>query len=190
MIENQERGGEATYSCHWQSSHCQTMRRTDKALIFPWKKTNKYISFPPPFLRSYRWRDIFDHVNCYSIVFSTVQTGSDNDSPSSQLSQATDWEQAESPSRTPWKMAKLSKTPSAASGGRQRSLAPRLLIWKNNFLKGETGRERCGSTNQLPSLKPIKWQPLRCPSARQTAFYFSHHSEGGKEQRERRKESG
>lgn len=94
--------------------------RRDKALIFPWKKkkTNyKYISFSPLFLRSYHCRDIFDHVNCYSIVFSTPQTGGDNDGPGSQLSQATGWEQAGLPPRTPGKTVKSSKKPTAAAGG-------------------------------------------------------------------------
>lgn len=168
------------------------MRRTNKALIFPWRKPNQYIYFSPPFLRSCRWRDIFDYVNCHSIVFSTRQTGSDNDGPSSQLSQATDWEQAEPPSRIPRKTVKSSKNPSAAAGGRQRSLALKLLVWKNNFLKEETGRERCGSTKQLPSLKPTKnkWQTLRCPSVMQTGSYYCNCPEAGKEQRERRKENG
>lgn len=74
--------------------------RRDKALIFPWekkkkRKPDKYIYFSPLFLRSYHCRDIFNHVNCYSIVFWTPQTGGDNNGPSSQLSQAAGWEQAE-----------------------------------------------------------------------------------------------
>lgn len=175
------------------------MRRIDKALILPWGKKTKHTT-PNPTTNIFLFLlNFLDHIaEEISLTMWTVtvlssqlcrQAAVTTVLAHSLLRLQTGNRQSHRP-ETHEKMVKLSKKPSAATGRSQRSLAPELLIWKSNFFKVETGRERCGSTKRLSSLKPMKskWQTLRCFSVRQTAFCFSNCPEQEKS-RERRNEN-
>lgn len=100
-----------------------------------------------------------------SIVFPSPQTGSDNDSPDSQLSQATDWEQAESPSRTLRKMVKSSKkTLSCCRRKTEESVTEVTDLKKQLFKKDKPVGKDVAAWNsyQVSNRLKNKWQTLRC----------------------------
>lgn len=165
------------YSWHLQCSHHQTIKRTDKTSIFPWKEEkikhhqqlHLFFSSISQILslKSYLWP-------CKLLQYFLLSSA-DQPRWRSQLTAFTcsSGRPAKPPLRVPPTAVTPSKTPPAATEGRQRSLGLKLLTWKKNYLlKEETGRERCGTdaTEQwqhktATSTKPVKnkWQTLRCP---------------------------
>jgi len=158
------------------------MRRTNKALIFPWKKNPAdtfifllcFLDLIPEEVSLTMWT-----VTVLSSQLrgqAAIMTVPDCNFPRLQTRNR----QSHHPEPHK-KWSNPAKTPPLSLEEDRAAWHQSYLSEKNYFQKGETGWERCGRMKQLPSLKPIKnkWQTLRCPSVRQTAFYFSSCPEAG-----------